>query len=114
MTSLMGHDAQANAFLSAMRSARLHHAWLLTGPKGIGKASFAKAAALRLLAEAAEPALGGEGLHVDPDHRIARLFTAKSHPDYRLVEREPWKGDEIIPEADRKGDEPLARNIRVK
>lgn len=97
-----------------MRGERLHHAWLLTGPKGVGKASFAKAAALRLLAEAGGPAPEGEGLHVDPEHRIARLFKAKSHPDYRLVEREVWKGDEIVPEQDRKGDEPIARSIRVK
>ena len=114
MTSLLGHDAQADAFLGAMRGERLHHAWLLTGPRGVGKASFAKTAALRLLSEAADPALGGDGLAVDPEHRIARLFAAKSHPDFRLVEREPWKSDEIIPEQDRKGDEPLARNIRVK
>jgi DNA polymerase-3 subunit delta' len=97
-----------------MRSTRLHHAWLLTGPRGLGKASFARAAALRLLAEATDPKLSGEALDVDPEHRIARLVTAKSHPDFRLVEREPWKQDEIIPEIDRKGDEPLARNIRVK
>jgi DNA polymerase-3 subunit delta' len=114
MTSLLGHDAQAAAFLAAMRSTRLHHAWLLTGPRGVGKASFARAAALRLLAEASGPDPGGQGLDVDPEHRIAKLFAAKSHPDFRLVEREPWKQDEIIPEIDRKGDEPLARNIRVK
>jgi len=114
MTSLLGHDAQATAFLAAMHSTRLHHAWLLTGPKGLGKASFARAAALRLLAEAAGPDPGGQGLDVDPEHRIARLLAAKSHPDFRLVEREVWKKDEIVPEADRKGDEPLARNIRVQ
>ncbi|HYZ48442.1 MAG TPA: DNA polymerase III subunit delta', partial [Sphingomonas sp.] len=90
MTSLLGHDAQAAAFLSAMRAARLHHAWLLTGPRGVGKASFAKAAALRLLTEAAGPAPSGTGLEVDPEHRIARLFAAGSHPDFRLVERVPW------------------------
>lgn len=114
MTSLIGHDPQAAAFLAAMRSDRLHHAWLLTGPKGVGKASFAKAAALRLLAEAADPALGGEGLAVDEDHRIARLFAARSHPDFRLVEREVWKKpDEVLPLDERKGDEALGRSIKV-
>jgi DNA polymerase-3 subunit delta' len=117
MTSLIGHDAQADAFLAAMRGERLHHAWLLTGPRGVGKASFAKAAALRLLAEAADPALGGAGLNVDEEHRIARLFHARSHPDYRLVEREVWrkapKQDELSPEDDRKGDETRARGIKV-
>lgn len=114
MTSLLGHDAQAQAFLSAMRGERLHHAWLLTGPRGLGKASFAKAAALRLLAEAAGPPPGGSGLDVAEDHPIARLFRARSHPDYRLVEREVWKKpDEILPLDERKGDEALGRNIKV-
>ncbi len=113
MTSLIGHDAQADAFLSAMRGQRLHHTWLLTGPKGVGKATFAKAAALRLLAGAADPSLVG-GLAVDEEHRIARLFAARSHPDYRLVEREVWKKpDEVLPLDERKGDEPLGRNIKV-
>lgn len=113
MTSLLNQDAQTASFLGAMRGERLHHAWLLTGPRGVGKASFAKAAALRLLAEAAGPPPGGEALDVDPEHRIARLFAARMHPDYRLVEREIWKKDDIIPEAERKGDEARARNIRV-
>lgn len=112
MTSLLGHDAQVDSFLSAMRGERLHHGWLLTGPRGLGKASFAKAAALRLLAEAAGPPPGG-GFAVDPEHRIAKFFEARSHPDYRLVEREVWKRDEIVPLDERKGDEPLARSIRV-
>lgn len=115
MTSLLGHDAQAAAFLAAMRSERLHHAWLLTGPRGVGKASFAKAAALRLLGEAAGPPPGGQGLDVDPEHRIARLFAAKSHPDFRLVERVPWdsKG-EIVPEDKRDATTQPGRNIRIK
>ena len=113
MTSLRGHDAQVSAFLSAMRGERLHHAWLLTGPKGVGKASFAKAAALRLLAEAADPSIGG-GFAVDEEHRIAKLFAARSHPDYRQVEREVWKKpDEVLPLDERKGDEALGRNIKV-
>jgi DNA polymerase III subunit delta' len=113
MTSVRGHDAQVSVFLSAMRGERLHHAWLLTGPKGVGKASFAKAAALRLLAEGADPSIDG-GFAVDEDHRIARLFAARSHPDYRLVEREVWKKpDEVLPLDERKGDEALGRNIKV-
>ena len=117
MTALIGHGAQTAAFLSAMRGDRLHHAWLLTGPKGVGKASFAKAAAQRLLAEAADPAIPGDSLEVDPDHRIAKLFAARTHPDYRLVEREVWKKGknppEILPFEDRKADDVPSRSIRV-
>jgi len=82
MTSLLGHDEQARTLLSAARSGRLHHGWILAGPRGIGKASFARAMALRLLAEAAGPPVSAEGLDVPQDHPIRRLIEADSHPDY--------------------------------
>ena len=40
---------------AAWRARALHHAWLLAGPRGVGKARFARAAAPRVLAEAAGP-----------------------------------------------------------
>jgi DNA polymerase-3 subunit delta' len=82
MTSLLGHDEQTRMLLAAARSGRLHHGWILAGPRGIGKASFARAMALRLLSEAADPALSGKGLDVPQDHPIRRLFEADAHPDY--------------------------------
>ncbi len=38
---LVGHDDVIKTMLSRYASGRMHHAWLLTGPRGIGKASFA-------------------------------------------------------------------------
>lgn len=92
MTSLIGHDAQTAAFCEAKASGKLHHAWLLAGPQGLGKARFADMAALRLLAEAAGPMPGGEGLAVSADHPTARLIEAGSHPDFRRLERLPRDG----------------------
>lgn len=102
MTPLLGHDDQARVFLDAMASSRLHHAWLLTGPAGIGKAAFARAAAARLLADAAGPPPRATGLAPEPDHPVARLVAERSHPDYRQIERE--LGDD---------GEPVRRNIPV-
>jgi DNA polymerase III subunit delta' len=99
---IVGHDAAVAALLDAARSGRLHHAWLLAGPQGVGKGSFARAAARRLLAEAAGPPPGGSGLDVADDHRIAALLDAGSHPDFRLLERLP-----------RANSDDLARSITV-
>ncbi|PTQ11623.1 DNA polymerase III subunit delta' [Sphingomonas oleivorans] len=87
MTALHGHRPLVTAFLDAARSGRLHHAWLLAGPQGIGKARFADAAALRLLAESAGPPVQAPGLDVPADHPIAKLVAAGSHPDLRRLER---------------------------
>lgn len=102
MTPLFGHDAALAAFRAGMESGRLHHAWLISGSQGVGKALFADKAALRLLADAAGPKVSGPGLDVPDDHRIARLVEAGSHPDLMRLERLP---------KDSGGD--LARSITV-
>ncbi|WIW89702.1 AAA family ATPase [Sphingobium sp. V4] len=82
MTSLLGHDAQADMLIAAARGGRMHHGWIFAGPRGVGKGSFARALALRLLADAAGPLIGGEGLSVPENHPIRRLIEATAHPDY--------------------------------
>jgi DNA polymerase-3 subunit delta' len=84
---LIGHDTQIAAFRDAALSDRLHHAWLLAGPEGIGKASFATKAAIWLLANAAGPAVDLPGLDVPDDHRIANFVHQGSHPDLRVLTR---------------------------
>ena len=84
---IAGHDQAVARFESERRAGRLHHAWLLGGPKGVGKASFARAAATRVLADAAGPRLDLPGLATPAEHPIARLIEAGSHPDMRLLER---------------------------
>lgn len=87
MTPLSGHESAVAAFRAGMDSGRLHHAWLLAGPRGIGKALFADKAALRVLADAAGPPLGTPGLDVPDDHPTAHLVAAGSHPDLMRLER---------------------------
>ncbi|PZU08539.1 AAA family ATPase [Sphingomonas sp.] len=87
--TVIGHDAEVATFHEALLSGRLHHAWLLTGPEGVGKGTFARAAALWMLARAAGPEPVGGGFTVDPAHRIAHLFDAGSHPDFKLLRRLP-------------------------
>ena len=71
----------------ALDAGRLHHAWLLAGPEGIGKALFADKAALRVLAQGAGPPVDAPGLDVPDDHPAARLVAAGSHPDLMRLER---------------------------
>jgi DNA polymerase-3 subunit delta' len=84
---LVGQERAVEQFTSAWTSRRLHHGWLLTGPKGVGKATFARMAATRVLAEAAGPVVSLPGLETPADHPIARLLAAGSHPDFRSLER---------------------------
>jgi DNA polymerase-3 subunit delta' len=84
---IAGQDRAIEQFASAWVSRKLHHAWLLAGPKGVGKASFAKAAARRVLADAAGPPVELPDLETPDDHPIVKLVEAGSHPDMRWLER---------------------------
>lgn len=84
---IVGQDRAVEGFASAWATRKLHHAWLLAGPKGVGKASFAHAAARRVLAEAAGPRFDLPGIETDDDHPIVKLVEAGSHPDMRWLER---------------------------
>jgi DNA polymerase-3 subunit delta' len=83
----LGQEKAVEQFAGAWGTRRLHHAWLLAGPRGVGKATFAHAAARRVLADAAGPPSGLPGLATDDEHRIVRLIEAGSHPDMRRLER---------------------------
>jgi DNA polymerase-3 subunit delta' len=84
---IVGQDRAVDQFASAWSSRKLHHAWLLAGPKGVGKATFALAAARRVLAEAAGPPVGEPGIETPDDHPMVKLVEAGSHPDMRWLER---------------------------
>ena len=51
-----GGQAVEETFLDAAQRGRLHHAWLLCGPEGVGKATFAYRAARRLMGARPDPA----------------------------------------------------------
>ena len=84
---IVGQDRAVSLFADAWASRKLHHAWLLAGPKGVGKATFAHAAARRVLAEAAGPAFDLPGIETGDDHPMVKLVEAGSHPDMRWLER---------------------------
>ena len=85
------------AFAGALARGRLHHGWLLTGPEGVGKATFAYRAARRLLGAAADPEWGPLG--ASPDDRVSHQVAARSHPDLMVLERvgEDGKPRKVIP-----------------
>lgn len=92
---LAGHDEAWREWRAAMVSARMHHAWLLTGARGLGKGSFAMAAARELVAEA--------GVHQpDGDH----------HPDILVLDHLPANDDEEKKRAEGKPFQ-TKRNITI-
>lgn len=103
----LGHDTPEARFLEAYNRGRLHHAWLLHGPKGVGKATFAYRAARFLLADEKSEAGGLFGAATPPtsldrsaDDPGCRRVIAGSHADLTTAEPEQ-AGRQISAEAAR-------------
>lgn len=88
---LLGHAEAEAALLAAWNSGRMPHAWLLTGPRGIGKATLAFRFARFVLAGGggAGGLFGGapSSLDVDQDGAVFQRVAALGHSDLRLIRR---------------------------
>ena len=92
----IGHDANWAQFSAGLQAGKLHHGWILAGPRGIGKAGFAARAAAAL---------------VDPNGRHSHLIAQHNHPDIirlqRLPKEPPKDGEAADPDAE------LKRSINI-
>jgi len=95
MISMIGHEEAWRAWRSGIASGRMHHGWILAGREGLGKASFAHAAAAEWVRESEAP-------QPMPDH----------HPDILFITPLPASDEDARKQADGK---PFAtkRNISV-
>jgi DNA polymerase-3 subunit delta' len=89
-TLLFGHAVAEQTILSAYRSGRVPHAFLLVGPKGIGKATLAYRMARFVLAHpdpAAREVQAATSLALDAKNLVARRIAAQAQPDLLIIER---------------------------
>lgn len=91
---LSGHQAAEKTLLESWNSGRMPHAWLLAGPRGIGKATLAYRVARFVLSQGAGQGGGlfgedtaADSLETDPAHPVCRQITASGHPDMLTIER---------------------------
>ena len=87
---LFGHREAENALLSAYRSGRIPHAWLIGGPQGIGKATLAYRMA-RFVLSHRDPTSAevqrAETLWIDPNGAVARQVASGAHGGLLTLER---------------------------
>src|SRR6516164_3743265 len=82
---LLGHENAERELRQLAEGGRLPHALLLTGPRGIGKATLAFRLARFLLAQPGDRA--DSGLAVDPASNAFRRVASGGHADLLTVER---------------------------
>jgi len=82
---LLGLETTEAQLMKAYHSGRMHHAWLIAGPKGIGKATLAYRFARYVLTTPENAP--GESLYMLPNHPVFRKVAAGGYPDLIVVER---------------------------
>lgn len=94
-SSFIGQDDAWQEWMAAIRSDRMHHGWLLSGPKGSGKGAFARAAAAELVRQPGAP-----------------TPKALNHPDILILDHPPKDEKEAAKRAEGKPYE-TKRNVTV-
>jgi DNA polymerase III subunit delta' len=87
--AFFGHREGEEAFLEGLRSGRLHHAWLIGGAQGIGKATLAYRVARAVLDPQKSRDRSISSLDVPADSHVARQVAALSHPNLSVLRRAP-------------------------
>ena len=90
--ALFGHLEAERVLSEALAGPHPHHAWLISGPKGVGKATLAYRAARCLLG--AKPS-GPRPLDTAPNDPVAAKVAAQSHPDLLVIHRTSDKKDKL-------------------
>jgi DNA polymerase-3 subunit delta' len=86
---LVGHEAARVQVAEAYKAGKLPHALLLTGPRGVGKATLAFHIARHLLSHPHAAAAPGSLADVSPDSALFRQVASAAHPGVLHLTR-PW------------------------
>lgn len=88
MATILGQSRALEIITAALRSGRMHHAWIFSGPRGVGKFAAALEVARRLL----DPeALADPNLSIpiqNPRSKIQNLIDSGTHPDLHIIRKE--------------------------
>ena len=84
---LVGHEDAEETLLSAYHRGRLGHAWLISGQRGIGKATLAFRFARYIFASDGPAPVDGRRLAVAPEHPVFRRLASGAHADLITIER---------------------------
>lgn len=88
---LIGQSTAEHKLLDSYKSGRFHHAWMLCGPQGIGKATLAYRLARFILSNPdnlSVDVVDASDLAISPDNAVAHRIAARAHSDLFVLQRE--------------------------
>ena len=87
MSAVLGQDRAVSVLQRALKAGKLHHAWLVGGPQGVGKFTLALSFASVILDPTSAVGLDGQ---VAPEEgsQTQQLLAAGTHPDLHVIVKE--------------------------
>lgn len=85
---LLGHADAEQLFLRCWQDNSLHNSWLISGIKGIGKATLAFRLARFILSADENNRQKYTSLQVSPDSQAYKLIANNAHPDFKILQRD--------------------------
>lgn len=85
---LLGHKEIEDLFLRCWQENSLHNSWIISGVKGVGKATFAYKLARFILSADENKKEQYTSLDVSPSSQVFRLVAGNSHPDLKVLQRD--------------------------
>ena len=89
--NLIGHNNIEKFMLDSIKSRRIHHAYLLSGIEGIGKATFAHRVSRFILSN-----LYGDNMEIEKNNRTVNLINNDSHPDFMVLSKDSHNEKNVI------------------
>lgn len=87
-TYLLGHKEAEDLFLRCWKNNSLHNSWLISGIKGIGKATLAFKIARFILGTNCDKKENYDNLDISPNSQVYKLIAGNAHPDFKLLQRD--------------------------
>ena len=81
--NFFGNENIEKFMLKSINSRKLHHAYLFTGAKGLGKATFAYRVSKYILSNSLQ-----DNMNVDRSEKVDKLIRKNSHPDFMVLSKD--------------------------
>ncbi len=82
-SNFIGNNNIEEFMLNSINTNKLHHAYLLSGIKGLGKATFAYRCAKYILSDTFK-----KNMNVDNSEKVSKLIESDSHPDFIVLKKD--------------------------
>ena len=82
-SNFIGNNDIQRFMFNSINSNKLHHAYLLSGLKGLGKATFAYKCAKYILSDSFK-----KNMNIDNSEKTSKLIESDSHPDFIVLKKD--------------------------